>query len=59
MTENSKPYKLVLCKEKVKHLKSELNQTKVKCDKVRIEPATSFPLSLESTLFAKKREGPR
>ena len=55
MTENSKPYKLVLCKEKVKHLKSELNQTKVKCDKVRIEPATSFPLSLESTLFAKKR----
>ena len=28
MTENSKPYKLVMCKEKVKHLKRQLSNTK-------------------------------
>ncbi|QDZ25858.1 hypothetical protein HOP50_19g84000 [Chloropicon primus] len=34
MTENTKPYKLVICKEKVKHLKKELTTTKVKCEKL-------------------------
>ena len=34
MTENSKPYKLVICKERVKHLKQELKNSQVKCEKL-------------------------
>lgn len=34
MTENSKPYKLVLCKEKVKHLKRQLGMTNEKFEEL-------------------------
>ena len=34
MTETSKPYKLVICKERVKHLKQELKNSQVKCEKL-------------------------